>query len=202
MLRYFVYPLLVYRSMVFPFLVASAIAVPCWLVFRMYRLRAAGRTLSFRRELLLLTVVVYLAGLASATLTPNRSSRVRAKGSGGIDVHPNLTSLTCSTASVPAGSTARSFCVRNARGNVILFIPLGILLPLVFTHLRFWRGMQIAIALSVSIELLQYLSSTWGSYRAADVNDVILNVVGAFLGLVLMSLLRLRQRSRLTVSGA
>jgi glycopeptide antibiotics resistance protein len=75
----------------------------------------------------------------------------------------------------------------------VLFFPLGIFLPLVSRHLRFWRGIEIAIALSFSIELLQYLSSAWGSYRSADVNDVILNVLGASLGLALMSLLRLRR---------
>jgi glycopeptide antibiotics resistance protein len=51
----------------------------------------------------------------------------------------------------------------------------------------------IAIALSVGIELLQYLSRAWGSYRLADVNDVILNGVGACAGLMAASLLRLRR---------
>jgi glycopeptide antibiotics resistance protein len=84
----------------------------------------------------------------------------------------------------------------------MLFFPLGILMPLVWRRLRFWRGIQIAIALSISIELVQYLSSAWGSYRAADVNDVILNSLGACLGLVLMSLLRLRQSTRPAVPRA
>jgi glycopeptide antibiotics resistance protein len=49
---------------------------------------------------------------------------------------------------------------------------------------------------SCSIELVQYLSRAWGSKRLADVNDVVLNVVGASLGLALVSLLRLRQGAR------
>jgi hypothetical protein len=49
---------------------------------------------------------------------------------------------------------------------------------MVWRRLRFWSGMQVAIAASVSIELVQYLASTWGSYRAVDRNDVILNVLG------------------------
>jgi glycopeptide antibiotics resistance protein len=84
----------------------------------------------------------------------------------------------------------------------MLFFPLGILLPLVWRRLSFWRGMQIAIALSCSIELLQYASSAWGSYRAADVNDVILNVVGACLGLALVSLLRWRPGTPAAVARA
>jgi glycopeptide antibiotics resistance protein len=74
----------------------------------------------------------------------------------------------------------------------MLFFPLGILIPLVWKRLRFWRGVQIAVALSLNIELAQYLSSAWGSYRTADVNDFILNVLGATLGLALVFLLRWR----------
>jgi glycopeptide antibiotics resistance protein len=191
-----------YRQVGFPFLILSAIALPCWLVFRLYRRRTRGHPLSARREILLLTVVVYLLCLATLTLTPNGSSRLRAEATAGIELHPNLASLTCSSALMPRAPNARAFCVQNAAGNVLLFFPLGILLPLVWRHLRFWRGIQIAIALSFSVELLQYLSSAWGSYRTVDINDVILNALGACLGLVLVYLLRLRQGTRPAVPPA
>ena len=200
MLRQILYAVLPYRSMAFPILVLSAITLPCWLIFRLYRRRTLAYRLSFARETLLLIFVVYLSGLVAVTLAPNRSTRYSAESTVGIDLHPSLASLTCSTASLPRGSTARSFCVRNARGNVMLFFPLGILLPLVWTRLRFWRGLQIAIAISVSIELVQYLSRTWGINRTADVNDVVLNVLGACLGLALMSLLRLRQATQTAIA--
>jgi glycopeptide antibiotics resistance protein len=202
MLRQLLYPFLVYRSVAFPFLVLSAIAVPCWLLFRLYRLRTPGHRLSFYREILLLTVVLYLSGLAAATLTPNHNSRLGAEATVGIELHPNLASLTCSSAILPRGSKARFFCGYNAVGNVLLFFPLGILIPLVWRHIRFWRGIQIAIAVSFSIELLQYLSRAWGSYRLADVNDVVLNVLGASLGLALVFLLRLRRGTRPAVPRA
>jgi glycopeptide antibiotics resistance protein len=184
--------LLPYRSLLYPILVLCLIVVPCWLAFRLYRHRTSGRPLSFQRELLLLVFVAYLAGLAAATLTPNRSSRLRAAGTGGIDLQPSIASLTCASATLPAGSRDRAFCARNARGNVLLFVPLGFLLPLVWPRLRFLKALQIAIAVSLSIELLQWLSSSLGSYRAVDINDVILNVFGACLGLAPVFLLRLR----------
>ena len=181
-----------YRQVGLPFLILSVIALPCWLVFRLYRLRTPGHPLSARREILLLTVVVYFLCVATLTITPNRGSRSRVETTMGIELQPNLASLTCSSTILPGAPNARMFCVQNAAGNVLLFFPLGILLPLVWRHLRFWRGIQIAVAFSISIELAQYLSSAWGSYRSADVNDVILNVSGAGLGLVLVYLLRLR----------
>jgi glycopeptide antibiotics resistance protein len=198
----FLYPLLPYRSFFFPFLVLSLIALPLWLGFRLYRRRTTGHRVSLTREVLLLIFVVYLSGLAAATLTPSRSSRYRADNTVGIELRPDPASLTCSSAARPSGSTAHSFCVRNARGNLLLFLPLGILLPLVWKRLRFWGGVRIAIALSVSIETLQYLSRTWGINRTADVNDVVLNVLGACLGLLLVSLLRLRPGIRPAVLRA
>jgi glycopeptide antibiotics resistance protein len=191
MLPRFLYPVLAYRSMLFPFLVVSMVTVPAWLAFRLYHLRRHGRRPSLYREILLLTFVVYLSGLASATLTPNHGSLARAENTAGVDLLPSLASLTCYSAIMPEDSSERGFCVRNARGNVILFFPLGILIPLVWGQLGFWRVVHIAIALSVSIELTQYLSRAWGSYRLADVNDVILNVFGAGLGLGLVSMIRL-----------
>lgn len=201
MIPKFLFPFLPYRSFFSPFLVLSAIAVPCWLVFRLYRLRTPGHRLSFPREILVLTFVVYLSGLATATLLPNHNSRLVAETAKGIDLQPNLASLTCSSATLPRGSTAQAFCVHNARGNVMLFFPLGILIPLVWRRLRFWSGIQIAIALSSSIELFQYLSRTWIN-RTADVNDVILNGLGASLGLALVFLLRLRRGTRPAVPRA
>jgi glycopeptide antibiotics resistance protein len=201
MMRLFVYPFLPYRSYFFPFLVLCATAVPCWMLFRLYRLRTSGHGLSFRREILLLIFVVYLSGLATATLIPNRNSGSAAQAAMGIDLHPNLASLTCSSAILPKGSTARAFCLHNAKGNVMLFFPLGILMPLVWKRVRFWSGLQIAITVSVAIELVQYLSMGW-SNRNADVNDVVLNVFGAFLGLAIVFLLRLLRGTRLAVARA
>ncbi|MFL5620770.1 MAG: VanZ family protein, partial [Gemmatimonadaceae bacterium] len=138
--------------------------------------------------------------LAAATLSPNNGSR--AEATAGIVLRPDPATLTCPSAIPASGSNTRFFCAYNAAGNVLLFFPLGILLPLVSRRLRFWRGIQIAVALSFSIELLQYLSRAWGSYRLADINDVILNVVGAALGLGLMSLLRLLLGKRPAMSRA
>jgi glycopeptide antibiotics resistance protein len=190
------YPFLPYRSLAFPILVLIAIVVPCWVAFRLYRRRSPGHRPSFRREILLLTFVVYLAALAAATLTPNRSSRLVAEGRGGVELRPNLVSLTCPSSILSRGSRAHGFCVRNAQGNLLLFFPLGVLIPLIWKRVRFWRGIQIAIGLSVSIELIQYLSSALGSYRAVDVNDVVLNVFGASLGLALVLALRLLRFGR------
>src|SRR3954462_533193 len=78
MLRILLSPFLIYRSFFFPFFVLSLVVAPVWLVARFYQLRSRTHPVSLRREAVLLLLVVYLAGVASATLAPNHGSRARA----------------------------------------------------------------------------------------------------------------------------
>jgi glycopeptide antibiotics resistance protein len=190
MLRHLLYPFLAYRSVLYPTLLLSLIVVPCWLIIRLYRLRASAVRSSFGREALLLAFVVYLCGIAAATLNPNDRARMRTPAMPGIELRPKLTTLACSSPKLRSGSSAQFFCMYNAKGNVLMFFPLGILIPLLWRRLRFWNVILIAIALSSSIEIVQYISQAWGSYRLADINDVILNTLGACAGLVVVSVLR------------
>lgn len=69
--------------------------------------------------------------------------------------------------------------VINLVGNVIMFIPLGYLLPKVSARQRkLWRTLLTTALLIALVELLQ-LFSLRGS---CDVDDVILNVMGAAIG--------------------
>lgn len=61
---------------------------------------------------------------------------------------------------------------------------------------------RVAIGFSVGIEVLQLVSKAWGSYRTADVNDVILNGVGAAIGVGIVFLLRRGRVTRAPVSEA
>lgn len=72
----------------------------------------------------------------------------------------------------------------NLLGNIIPFIPIGVLLPLLFRSIS-WKGvLAAAIAFSFSIEILQFLMQL-GSF---DVDDILLNTVGVMLGLLLFVL--------------
>jgi hypothetical protein len=151
------YPFLAYRSEIVPFLVLTAVVVPWWLAWRLYRRRARPQPPSFGREFLFLVFIVYLSGLAVATLRFAGTSRPVADTAVEIELRPSLAALTCSSAAMPERSSERGFCVRNARGNLLLFFPLGILIPLVWRRFRFWRALQIAVAVSFGIELLQLI---------------------------------------------
>jgi glycopeptide antibiotics resistance protein len=74
----------------------------------------------------------------------------------------------------------------GAAGNVVLFLPLGFLLPLLVPRLgRFWPTVGTGFALSAAIELSQV---AFPGVRRADVNDVLMNTLGAALGYLLYRL--------------
>lgn len=69
--------------------------------------------------------------------------------------------------------------VINLYGNVIMFIPLGFLLPNVFPKLRkLWKTLTATAVIIILVELVQ-LFSLVGS---CDVDDLILNVLGSAMG--------------------
>jgi len=62
-------------------------------------------------------------------------------------------------------------------------VPLGILLPLVSNRfLTFKRVLLFALFLSLSVESIQFLLRFFGNPRAVDIDDVILNTLGACVG--------------------
>jgi len=70
--------------------------------------------------------------------------------------------------------------LRNIGGNVLLFVPFGVLLPLLFEKLRRpWPLLWRVTMISVAIEVGQLFTRA----RATDVDDVILNALGALAGL-------------------
>jgi glycopeptide antibiotics resistance protein len=72
-------------------------------------------------------------------------------------------------------------------GNLAAFVPLGMLIPLVFGRRSLALVLMGGLAVSLAIELGQLaLSIVLGfAFRSADIDDVIVNVCGAALGYLL-----------------
>ena len=87
----------------------------------------------------------------------------------------------------------------NVLGNLLLFVPLGVLLPARFPTLRpVWALLPVAAAVSVAVEVTQY---AYVPGRAADVDDVLLNTAGAVAGLLAYRLVRLVSGRRPSPAG-
>ncbi len=75
----------------------------------------------------------------------------------------------------------------NVLGNAALFLPSGIVLPLVYPKLdRFWKVLAAGAGLSLSIELLQLPFAA----RTTDIDDLIFNTLGVAVGYGIWLLLR------------
>ena len=81
--------------------------------------------------------------------------------------------------------------------NILLFIPLGILLPMRFSFARRWKGMiGIALFLSLAVEILQFVFRCGKS----EVDDLIANVLGAVIGLGIYSVCQKLTKSNINGS--
>lgn len=78
------------------------------------------------------------------------------------------------------------FGIVNIAGNVFMFLPLGFFLPLLWPSFRgWWKTLLAGVGLSLFIELWQLFIS-----RGTDVDDLILNTLGAVIGYLLFLLIR------------
>lgn len=81
--------------------------------------------------------------------------------------------------------TGSLFSLFNLAGNVVLLFPLGVLLPVVFRAMRrWWLCIPLLGAICLGVEWLQWFFGV----GVADVDDSILNFLGALMGYVLARL--------------
>ena len=122
----------------------------------------------------------YVLLLSILTLAPPPISP--SNGGSGVNFVPVVRSLRCFVPDPGQPPTAH-FCMRIFAGNLLMFLPMGFLLPLISAKFSSMRSvLVVALATSASIEVLQAVGSLVGSGRWTDIDDVILNVAGAALG--------------------
>ena len=76
---------------------------------------------------------------------------------------------------------------------IILFVPSGIILPIVYKRLNtFWKVLLAGIGISLCIEIIQLPFSV----RATDIDDLILNTIGVIVGYGIVTLIRCLRRTK------
>ena len=87
----------------------------------------------------------------------------------------------------------QDFSTSNIMGmvlNMVMFAPLGFLLPAYFERYRHWgRTLAAGFLTSLTVELIQLFT-----FRATDVDDLIMNTLGTVVGFLLAKLI-FRHRS-------
>lgn len=163
---------------------AAAVAA-LWLLVR----RLAEQRDFTQRDALALALIAYLAALVQVTAL--RVGLVRPRWlMGGLRPIPLKTLL------VTAGEGLWMF-VYHTLGNLMWFAPLGFLLPALSPRWDARRCLAAGAALSAGIEAAQFLLGT----GICDVDDVLLNALGALAGHGAWRLWTHLQRQRAAHSG-
>lgn len=86
-----------------------------------------------------------------------------------------------------------SIILINLAGNILAFMPLGFLLPLVFKRTgRMIVIIRVTLLTSTLAEIFQYIFNVGG----LDIDDVLLNTIGGVLGYLLYKLVELRNNTQ------
>ncbi|MFF1571183.1 VanZ family protein [Leifsonia sp. NPDC058292] len=156
---------------VLPTVVSLGVVLFGLLLWRLH----AKRRLSGPRAALAALLSVYAAGIVSNTLFPIFLRPARGEGL-----------WTPSVALIPFFD----YEVEDAVTNVLVFLPLGMLIPLLLARPSWWKVLSAAVATSLAIELAQLAAQgLFAGGHVADVNDLIFNTVGGALGYGLFLLL-------------
>lgn len=155
--------------------------------FRRRRLRRLGLTTTALHEGGLVVFMMFLAGLLWLTVLPKitwAEGRLlfQEEGLGEINLKPFVIFR---QSRILAQQGVKSYFLINFWGNILMFVPIGLLPPLLWRRGRWWKGILSGFLLSMTIELCQIPIS-----RGTDIDDLWLNTLGAAVGYVLYALTR------------
>ena len=172
-------------SFIFSGIMLFLLCVPLWFIWRIANRVKTGKTKGwFFRELIYITFFGYVLVLFSLTLLPLYfDGSIIQRGS----LYGNIIPIVNTVNDIKRNSESSFmslFWLKNIVGNIIAFIPFGIMFPVVFTKYdSVKKTVLFGFILTLTIEVLQLLSSYAGiSYRIFDIDDTILNVVGVCIG--------------------
>jgi glycopeptide antibiotics resistance protein len=98
-----------------------------------------------------------------------------------------------------SGIFTHNFALTNLLGNIVLFVPLGVYVTLFNRNKGFLKNIILIILMSTCVEVIQYIFKL----GVSDVDDVILNGLGGFIGIVfyktLLIMLKDIQKVRYTI---
>lgn len=137
------------------------------------------------REIGLFVFVLFCAGLAALTVFPSNFWTVShwQEAFQGLRPFFPITPLSESvqyigwTPTLFRGDTLGEWGFYMVAANALIFVPIGFFANLLWRRSRWWKGLAVGFCVSFTIEFLQLFVN-----RSTDVDDLILNTTGAFLG--------------------
>ena len=160
----------------------QAVIVVIWLVVRIDSIRRNGW--NWKMELRLLLALMIILILTRFTFFPEAlvDGRIQPLV---LDVNHILPFNLNLVPLIPLLETYGSW-KRMILGNIVLYVPMGFMWPWIFKKLnRYWKAVAACAQFSLIMELFQLPFAA----KRTDINDLILNVLGASIGCTLYFIL-------------
>ena len=157
-----------------------------YVIYRIIKIKKNKLSVNYFYEIVKFIFVCYLTGLINLVLVPrNLWSHFWFYVKNGYSTGDSLGWFSGSFNFVPSlykylikGELSIGTWVRDMLiGNMLMFIPMGIMLPLVFKNINKKNIFVIAILITLSIEILQPIVG-----RSFDIDDIIMNFIGSIIG--------------------
>lgn len=145
-------------------------------------IRSAIKNVPLRRSLLISVFIIYMTAVVSVTFFPVVYS---------MEVSSIFGSFENAVQTVPFHTiknmlkyAPKRMAFEQVGGNIIMTVPFGILVPSLVKNRKIPLLILYAIAFPLCIETLQLLvgAAVGTFYRMADIDDIILNFMGAVIG--------------------
>src|SRR5659263_17885 len=161
-------------------------AITSYIIFR-------NKNISRIRYSIYLCLAIYLSAVTAVTIFPIPIDKraiedtiATGYNTGRYNLIPFKTII-----GMASNSNFRITALKNIGGNILLLMPLGFGVPLIwnkYNHIK--KSIVIGLLSTVSIELIQLLVSTLigYQYRSFDVDDIILNLIGFIMGFIVYKL--------------
>ena len=168
------------------FIIVALISMALWIIYRLYNV-VKNKRINIAREIILFIFFVYFLFLLLLTIFKGgriefsnqfNSFMYREHGLLGII---NVVPIKETINTFMHSETGMRNSLRNLIGNILVFMPLGFFIPLLFDKFNnFKKVLKVGCLSSLAIELSQLFVGS----NVCDIDDVIYNTLGALAGFI------------------
>ena len=177
------------------------VALPIYLICRLIFIKKTKKQVKVFNEILLTIFILYIIGLASQTIVPYWNMGIYSD-TGKFYFNIGLTNSISEINLIPfktlyeylfvnntSVSSWSSVSILNIFANMLLFLPLGLLTPLIWEKYdSFYKILTLGLISTCLIEFIQIFIG-----RSTDIDDVILNTIGIIIGYTMFKLFKIKQ---------
>ncbi|MBW9153510.1 VanZ family protein [Clostridium estertheticum] len=170
------------------FKVLFIIGLPIWILVRVVLIlkNCSKGQFSIKREIVLNLFFVYIICNIGITLFPLSIDWTGQYGNVSINVVPvfnTIKDVSMASQQPEMHDFMIKFWIKNILGNMLLLFPFGLFLPILWKKFgNMKKTLLYSFLFTLGIEIIQLLSYYVGNNRSFDIDDLILNTFGAWIG--------------------